>query len=271
VTVAGLTYDGNSYDSQEVDLDTVEYSENGCSCVLSGTASMHVTGSGDPGTNHDLAIRVELHDNCIMYAEATLAVSGSPIWSGRCGDTLNCTDGLFFCGIPGLGGMISLQSWTVFGNSFNLVIDGDCCPVDCLDCWGAPSITLTISGVASAPCDLRHPPMEDFCGDPAQINGVWVLPYTSGGKFRKVFNINCGEPCPTRPGCAVVMEVYCWYSGFWQVYAGGDFSPYLAVVERYAFVKMCCQSGAPYGGGVFTYGYTCSVAGPIDGSFTVSP
>jgi len=98
---------------------------------------------------------------------------------------------------------------------------------------------------------------------------VWVLPWTSG-KWRKVFDIECGEPCPTTPGCAVVMEVYCSTGGNWYVYVGGDFGPYLAVVERYAAVKLCCKDGAPYGGGVFTAGYTCNDPDVIDGSFTLS-
>ena len=120
------------------------------------------------GGSDNLDIWVELHDNCIMYAEATLNVSGSPKWSGRCGSTLNCTDGLLSCGTPGLGGMINLQSWVEYGNSFTLVIDGDSCVLpcpetscgECGDGDYADDWTLVISGLT---------------GDCACWNGTWTL------------------------------------------------------------------------------------------------
>jgi len=162
VQIAGLTYNSINYDTTTGFLEPETYPTLGCSCVLSAVVPMKRTGSGSPGIFDNLTIRVELHDNCIMYAEASLAVSGTPKWSGRCGSTLDCTSGRFSCGTPGLGGMINLQSWVEFGNSFNLVIDGDPCVLPCPEgeCTECGYYTLVISGLT---------------GDCACWNGTWAL------------------------------------------------------------------------------------------------
>jgi len=124
--------------------------------------------------------------------------------------------------------------------------------------------------VASAPCDLRHPPFENFCGDPAQINGVWVVPWKSGaGKWQKTFDIDCGSPC-VGSNCKFTIAVWCTGSGGWRIDVYGESGLYLEVVIRKnTNIRLCCKDGAPYGGGDFTDGWTCQVH-TWDGSFTIS-
>jgi hypothetical protein len=90
---------------------------------------MKRTGSGTPGIFDNLTIRAEMHDNCILYAEATLAVVDTPVWSGRCTNVngFNCDNRRFSCGWTGFGGGIVMDSRTVFGNKVTLTIDGDEC------------------------------------------------------------------------------------------------------------------------------------------------
>lgn len=282
--VQGLSYNGIAYDDADILLSVVESPASRCYCVLTGTVAMLRTGGG--GITDNLTIRVELHaspsgspTSSIMYAEASLAVSGTPQWSGECFDGTSslgsCTgDNRFSCGLP--GNALNLVSWVEFGNSFNLVIDGDCCPVDCIDCYGASSITITISGVASAPCDLRYPyrPFPPyFCGDPAQINGVWVVPYKPGVGWYKEFNIGCGSPC-AEESCGFYINLFCAPSNEgWLIDVAGLSGWYMSVVARRVIgdgVRLCCVDGAPYGGGDFNDGFTCEVS-TWDGSFTVSP
>jgi hypothetical protein len=127
VDIVGLAYNGISYDATMAHLPPTDFP--GCSCVISAVVPMKRTGSGDPGTFDNLTVRVEMHDNCIMYAEATLAVSGSPVWSGRCTSVngFNCDNRRFSCGITGAGGGIVMTSRSVFGNNVTLTIDGDDC------------------------------------------------------------------------------------------------------------------------------------------------
>jgi hypothetical protein len=127
VDIGGLAYNGISYDATTAHLPPTAFT--GCSCVISAVVPMKRTGSGTPGTFDNLTIRVELHDNCIMYAEATLAVTDNPVWSGRCTSIngFNCDNRRFSCGWTGWGGGIVLASRTVFGNNVTLTIDGDDC------------------------------------------------------------------------------------------------------------------------------------------------
>jgi hypothetical protein len=127
VDIVGLAYNGISYDATTAHLPPTDFP--GCSCVISAVVPMKRTGSGTPGIFDNLTIRVELHDNCILYAEAALAVSGSPVWSGRCASVngFNCDNRRFSCGITGAGGGIVMESLTVFGNNVTLTIDGDDC------------------------------------------------------------------------------------------------------------------------------------------------
>ena len=129
VDISSLTYNSISYDTTTAHLPPGTSSDPFCSCTILAVVPMHRTGSGTPGTFDDLTIRVELHDGCILYSEATLAVSGNPVWSGKCTSAqgFNCTSSRFSCGNVGAGGGISLASWTVYGNSFTLTIDGDDC------------------------------------------------------------------------------------------------------------------------------------------------
>ena len=127
VDIGGLAYNGISYDATTAHLPPTAFT--GCSCVISAVVPMKRTGSGTPGTFDNLTIRVELHDNCILYAKATLAVAGNPVWSGRCVNIngFNCDNRRFSCGWTGWGGGIVLASRTVFGNNVTLTIDGDDC------------------------------------------------------------------------------------------------------------------------------------------------
>jgi len=127
VDISGLSYNSISYDTTAAHLPPGTSPDPFCSCTISAVVPMKRTGSGDPGTFDNLTIRVEMHDGCIMYSEATLAVSGNPVWSGRCESTTYCTSSRFSCGTVGASGGITLTSWSVYGNSFTLTIDGDDC------------------------------------------------------------------------------------------------------------------------------------------------
>jgi hypothetical protein len=127
VDISGLSYNSISYDTTMAHLPPGTSPDPFCSCTILAVVPMKQTGSGTPGTFDDLTIRVELHDGCILYSEATLAVSGSPVWSGKCTSTVYCTSSRFSCGTVGASGGITLASWSVYGNSFTLTIDGDDC------------------------------------------------------------------------------------------------------------------------------------------------
>jgi hypothetical protein len=231
VQIAGLTYNSVNYDTTTGFLEPETYPELGCSCVLSAVVPMKRTGSGSPGIFDDLTIRVELHDNCIMYAEASLAVSGTPKWSGRCGSTLDCTSGRFSCGIPGLGGMINLQSWVEFGNSFNLVIDGDPCEspscVGCAaNCDGAASMSGVVSGTGDATLDGIYATMTRIAAC------YWSGPRTS--------------PLPSYDR----LIVQCWPGdSIWRVYLQRGFF----VIDRSEdTAALRCSGNHPTGSGTFT-------------------
>lgn len=127
VDIVGLAYNGISYDATMAHLPPTAFT--GCSCVISAVVPMKRTGSGTPGVFDNLTVRVELHDNCILYAKATLAVTDTPVWSGRCTSVngFNCDNRRFSCGITGAGGGIVMTSRSVFGNNVTLTIDGDDC------------------------------------------------------------------------------------------------------------------------------------------------